>query len=68
MTKYVGTVIFSMMFVWCTGMMYQAFGFDTISQRHHAFGVVAIKKEKITGALYIFDCSPVAKGCIVTKL
>ena len=68
MAKYLGAVFFAMMFVWCAGMTYQVFGFDTISQRHHPLGVVAVKKEKITGALYKFDCSPIAKGCMVTKL
>ena len=67
MSKYLASILVALMLVWVAGMTYQIFGFETISEKHHRFGVVSMKKEKTTGALYRFDCSPIARGCMVTK-
>ncbi len=68
MAKHLGKFIVSLMFIFVFLGMYQCFGYETISRKHHPLGVVAIKKEKLTGNIYKFDCSPVVKGCMVTKI
>jgi hypothetical protein len=68
MSKNLGRILLAMMFFWSVGMTYQISGFDTVSEQRHRLGVVAVKKEKMTGKLYKFDCSPIVRGCMVTEL